>query len=436
MKKTKIILILLISLFAFKINVFAASGSLSVSSTKVYINEKFKVSVKVNQAAAWNIHVTSTGPVANCSINQADATPDAMDTNKTFDVNCTATAEGTITIKLEGDVTSASDGNAVNVSGTKTVTVVPKPATTPTDQNTNQNSNLSKNNNLKSITIEGYQLTKINNNEYTLTVNNDVSSIKIDATAEDTKAKVSGAGKHELKVGENNIEVIVTSESGTKNKINVKITRRDGYYLEDLETLLKDSKIEEIDITIKDDSKITSQQLNKVKDSKKIVRLNYYDDNKKIIYSWIINGKKIKETKEFTTEITYETQNQKEINKASNYAAGLYVNFKHREQLPEGTSLKLYVGEKYQSENNIKVYDYNETKKELNLIQDNLKVTNSYLEINLEKGSEYFITLSNIGSTIEEQPTSNIFKIIAIVELIIIIVLSILCFLKTNKKSI
>ena len=221
MKKLKIIILLLISIFAFNMNVFAASGNLSVDKSSVYVGGKFTVSVKVNSAAAWNIHVNSTGPVKDCSINQADATADAMDTNKTFKATCTATGEGTITISLSGDVTSASDGNAVNISGTKTVNVSKKTESQTSTPNGNQNNNLSKNNNLKSITVEGYKLTKVNNTSYTLTVNNDVTDIKVTATGEDSKAKITGNGTHKLKVGENNIEVIITSESGSKNKINI-----------------------------------------------------------------------------------------------------------------------------------------------------------------------------------------------------------------------
>ena len=104
-------------------NAFAASGSLSVSSGSVYVGDSFTATVNVSGAAAWNVHMTSSGPVSDCAINQADATADAADTNKSFSATCKATGTGTITIKLAGDVTSAADGNAVNVSGSKTVTV-------------------------------------------------------------------------------------------------------------------------------------------------------------------------------------------------------------------------------------------------------------------------------------------------------------------------
>ncbi|UKI27702.1 MAG: hypothetical protein L6V91_03745 [Bacilli bacterium] len=146
MKKVKFLLVSLISIFAFSINVFAASGSLGVSSSNVYVGDSFTVTANVSSAAAWNIHVSANGPVSGCSINQADVTADAMDTNKTFSATCTATGTGTITITLSGDVTSASDGNAVNVSGSRSVTVSAKP-TPPSNNNNNNNNNNNSNNN-------------------------------------------------------------------------------------------------------------------------------------------------------------------------------------------------------------------------------------------------------------------------------------------------
>ena len=441
MKKTKIILILLISIFTFNIKAYAASGSLSVSNGSVYVGDSFTVSVNINSAAAWNVHTTASGPVSGCIINQADATADAMDTNKTFTANCTATGEGTITISLSGDVTSASDGNAVLISGTKTVSVVAKPAPqptptpTPTPQPSAPTVNLSNNNNLKELSLEGHKLEKVDNNNYTLTVSNNVTSVNINATAEDAKANVSGTGSHELQVGENNIEVIVTAESGAQNKINIKVTRKDGYYLEDLDTVLKDNKTKDADIIISTDSKISKEQITKIKESKKTIRLNYYNENKKLIYSWSVNGNEIKEAKEFTTSIIYSSENVKEIYKLSNYADGIYVNFKHNGDLPKGTKIKLYIGDKFEDGNIVKVYHYNTSKKTLDFIEEDLKVTGGYIEFEIEHCSEYFVTMSQIG--IKEESSINIFMILSIIELIIIIGLVAFGFmkLKSNKKG-
>ena len=259
----------------------------------------------------------------------------------------------------------------------------------------------------------------------------DVSSINVLAAAEDAKAKVTGVGNHDLVIGDNNIDVVVTSESGRENKINIKVTRKDGYYLEDLDLVLNNEKIQEADIIIDVNSKISKEEIAKIKESKKIFRLNYYDENKKLIYSWIINGKEIKDSKEFTTTITFTTENVKEIYKLSNYADGVYINFGHSGDLLTGTKIKLYVGDKFENENIVKIYHYNDTRKSLDLIKDNLKVSDGYIEFEIDHCSEYFVTMSTIENISKEE--INIFMIFAIIELVVIISLVVMIFIKLKK---
>jgi len=171
-KKIMIALLLFGLMFQTKI-VDAASGSLSVSSSNVIVGNSFTVSVYVNQAAAWNVHVTASGPVSGCTINQADATADAMNTSKSFQATCTATAAGTINISLSGDVTGEDGGNSglygsatVSVSNpapppapdptptpTPTPTPNPAPSYNPTPSNNNNNNN--RNNNIQSPVTAG-----------------------------------------------------------------------------------------------------------------------------------------------------------------------------------------------------------------------------------------------------------------------------------------
>ena len=98
MKKKIIVTFLLLNLILPTKTVEAASSSLSVSSRNVIVGNSFTISVNINQASAWNIHVTSTGPVSGCTMSLADATADAMNTSKSFQATCTATAAGTITL--------------------------------------------------------------------------------------------------------------------------------------------------------------------------------------------------------------------------------------------------------------------------------------------------------------------------------------------------
>ena len=444
MKKIKLLFISLILIFGISINVFAASGSLSVSSESVYVGDSFTVTVNVNSAAAWNIHVSSSGPVSGCSINQADATADAMDTNKTFSATCTSTNTGTITVTLSGDVTSASDGNAFNVSGSKSITVLTKPSPPNNNNNNNNNSNnyqtdnRSKNNNIKEISVEGFELTKIDNNNYTLSVSNDITSINIKAVAEDSKAKITGIGVHDIKIGENNIEVIVTAENGLQNKINIKVNRKEDYYLEDLDNLLN-NKIDNINITIMSDTKINLKDLEKISKNKKLVNFNYYNENKLLMYCWTIDGSKAIAKSELLTTISNDSSNKKDILRLSNYADGLFFELKQKEDLPKGAKLKIFVGNKYEENDLVNVYSYVKNNNKLELVQNKIKVEDGYIKFDIIDSSDYFVTLSNILIA-EDVTTPTEKESISIVPIIIsMIAVSIICeiilFKIMNKKN-
>lgn len=333
-------------------------------------------------------------------------------------------------------------------------TPAPTPPT-PSNPNSNNNNNggngngannnsintipsvsLSQNNNIKELSIDGHKLVKVDNNNYTLSVSNDVTSINVNATAEDAKSNVTGTGEHKLNIGENNIEVIVTSESGSQNKINIKVTRKDGYYLEDLESVLNNSKIKDINIIINSDSKITSERLTKIKESGKVVKFNYYDENKKLVYSWILDGSKIKNTEELVLTISYTSENIKEISKLSNYADVLYVSFNHKGNLPEGTKFKLYVGNKFTNGDVVNVYYYDKDGNKLDLVEDDLTVKERYIEFAVKRASDYFVTMSNIGVLNKEVSFStNLFVIISLVELIAIIAFLVILFIKRKKQK-
>ncbi len=473
MKKYKYLLAFLISMFAFSVNVFAASGSLSVSSESVYVGDSFTVSANITSSAAWNVHVTASGPVTGCVINQADATDDAMDTDKTFSATCTATGVGTINVRLSGDVTSASDGNAVTISGSRNVTVserpapqpqpqptpppTPTPTPTPTPQpqpkpnnnnngNNNQNNqptdNRSSNNNIKELKVDDYELTKVDNNNYTLTVPNNVKSINIKAIAEDQKATITGAGSRDINVGENNIEIVVTAENGSQNKINIKVTRKEGYYLEDLDTILNDNKVDEINIAIKSDTTLSKKDIEKIKDSKKVVEFSYYNENKALMYSWIIDGSKLNSANDLVTTISFNPENKQEMLKKSNYADGIFVGLNQTNDISSGAKIKLYAGDKYKDNDLVNIYSYKKDNDKLELVKSEAKIENGYVEFDVTDASDYIITMSTIQKdntaeavTKNDKKESKILPIIIItiggISILVILVIVIV----KNKKD-
>ena len=87
----------------------------------------------------------------------------------------------------------------------------------------------SKNNNLKSLVVNGLALSPAFSSSTTVYVATDVlhdiNSIVVTAVPEDSKATVSGDGAINLVPGKNYIDVTVTSEAGTKKVYTVVINR-------------------------------------------------------------------------------------------------------------------------------------------------------------------------------------------------------------------
>ena len=81
---------------------------------------------------------------------------------------------------------------------------------------------------LDSITVsEGTLTPAFNKNtlNYTVNVENDVTSIEVSATATDSNATVTGIGTKELNTGDNLINIVVKSESGSENTYTINVIR-------------------------------------------------------------------------------------------------------------------------------------------------------------------------------------------------------------------
>ena len=119
----------------------------------------------------------------------------------------------------------------------------------------------------------------------------------------------------------------------------------------------------------------------------------------------------------------------------SNYADGIYVNFKHSGELPTGTKIKLYVGDRFENDSLVNVYHYNN--KKLDFVKGSLKVVEGYIEFDIQHCSEYFLTMSNIGMIEKQESSMNVSTILAIIELIVIILLVVFLIIKLriNKNN-
>lgn len=119
MKKIKYLIVAFLLMGVLQVN--ASTTMTTTNSGDVSKGDTFKVKVSITDVASWNVHVTPSGPVTGCAINQADTSADASNTSKTFEADCTVTGGGTIKLALSGDTTTEDD-NTVTLSDTISIT--------------------------------------------------------------------------------------------------------------------------------------------------------------------------------------------------------------------------------------------------------------------------------------------------------------------------
>lgn len=225
MKYRKLIVFAITSMFLFISPATAASFNLTSSTKQVSPNGTFTVSVGGDCIGRVNITVSNGTPsTSSVWVEQGYQT-----------ITVKAGSSGSVTVTAS-PVTGFSDPDAnIYNPGSRSVTVnissPSNPSTSQTKPTTQTKPPVqapvkSSNNNLSSLTTSIGELSpKFNSdtNEYSLNLPGDITSIKIDATSSDSKAKINGLGDVSLKPGNNTINITVTAENGsTKDyKINV-----------------------------------------------------------------------------------------------------------------------------------------------------------------------------------------------------------------------
>ena len=292
---------------------------------------------------------------------------------------------------------------------------------------------VSKDNTLKNITIEGYEIQfEKDTLEYSIEVDNLIETINITAVTNHDAATYEVSGNNKLKVGLNIVKINVTAESGDIKTYSINVTRKNNSpttNFNDLKTTLEKSTADEIIIEIKDANTIIDKKIIKtIKDSKKKYIINNYD-GELINYSWIINSKNIGNIEQIETQISFESEYSETIEQLTNYANSIHLNFKHEGNLPKGTKVKIYVGKKYKNNTKLNLYYYNEEKEKVELVEQELKVANGYVEIELEHCSEYILTKAKIKNDF------NVFIPITIIETSLIVSYIIFKYIPIKKRT-
>lgn len=250
MKKRIIsILILIVTMFVpqYYVSAASASASIKVSTSNTVVGNSgtatLTISADVPIAQVWGTF--SCGGLGKQDLSYSATSSPGK--SKSYTINWKAAKTGTYTCEVTGLEVGILDGSdtgawpSVSVSP-KTIKVVSASTQKPSGGGTSSSGNsssggnssnggttadkptYSSDNNLKSLSIDGYELTpKFDKNtiEYKLTLDQSIEKIKINASANHEKAKVNGTGEFSLSNGENTFEIKVTAENGNEKKYKI-----------------------------------------------------------------------------------------------------------------------------------------------------------------------------------------------------------------------
>lgn len=232
MKRIKYLIFTLLLLFpVLKVN--AVNGTINI-----YASSK---SVKIGNTTTVTVYCKSSTNVGTCEyvlsydstklklvegdISVLDVAPSATtkQLKRTYKFKVINTGSSKVTVKSYAIRTFDGEDEMKTTVSPVTITGVKETSTST--------ANYSTNNNLKSLEVSGYKISPTFNKdtlEYKLEVEESVEEININATAEDSKATISGKGKVKLSEGDNKINIDVTSEKGTKKTYTIIVTVKDS----------------------------------------------------------------------------------------------------------------------------------------------------------------------------------------------------------------
>ena len=412
-----------------------AAGGLTVSNTSVTIVKGSSATITVTASnAAGRVDISSSGSAIS-AVSKSEWLE-----NSSTSITFTGLAAGTAYIYVNPsdmatfDMEEVTKKYVITVKVTNPSTPTPAPTPTPTPQQPSTPADTrSKNANLKSLTVDGKEISNVNNT-YTVDVANYVTSVDIKATAEDSKAQVSGTGKKDLVAGQNTFSIVVTAENGTAVTYSVIVNKKEHNTYTDFDNVVNSGSDAEIVIT--DSDKLSKDDIDKIVSSKNKITLTKLDENNKQLYSWIIDGSSIKNSGEFNPNLPLEIKDLDKLEAAFNYAEGIYLDLSNCINVPDGISLKYYVGDKYADNEKVKLYAYGKDGK-ITQLKSDLVVKDGYVEFEVKDNGTHFVSMTTVNNAVvvKEEKGFNIWMIIAIVLGVIALVLGgLLIVSKKNKE--
>ncbi len=235
MKKLKLLIFTLITLIITPTLVNAASGTIKVTGTSTaVVNNKVTITVTLSSNSAigsWDMILNYDKSFLQLTSSSADSggnrmlgvTPSANGVkSKSYTFAFKALKKGTTNISVNSYEIYALDGSSMTMTtSSKSLKIMTQEELEAT---------YSKDNNLKELSVDKYELDKEFNKdtlEYTVNVPTGTTSVAINAIVNDNTATVSGTGEIEVTEGLNTLPVVVTAQNGDQKTYTIIVNVED-----------------------------------------------------------------------------------------------------------------------------------------------------------------------------------------------------------------
>ena len=303
-------LTLFLSIFLLNTSIEAASATISVkSNSSVVVGNTVKVTVTLSSSTSlgsWDFSIGYDTSLLRLTSSTAESGQRSVgyvsgngQTSKTYTFNFKALKSGTAKVYVNNAEVYAFDESLMSVSkGSKSISIKTQAEI---------EASYSKNNYLKSLSIEGYELSPTFDKEtleYTVELDSTVESIKVNGTVDDNKASLIGDGDISVVEGSNVIELVVTAQNGNTrtykiianvkeiNPINVEIDNKKYTVVKRKSALTAPDNFKETTVVINNEeipafyNEITDYTVVGLKNEEGIIDLFIYDLNSGKYYKY------------------------------------------------------------------------------------------------------------------------------------------------------
>lgn len=338
---------------------------------------------------------------------------------------------------------TAENGNIKNY-----IIVVTRKAKASDDKK-DDNVKLSSDNYLESINIKeiSFEFDK-NSLNYNLFTDYNTQNINLKYVSSSSKATVTMSGDTELEVGLNVITLIVVAETGSIRTYTLNITRRPERLVvknnkDSILEVINSDDYEDIYVIEKINNKpyrVSSEILTALKETGKSLIYEIVDNNS-VIYQVKFIGGELINTDEFHFSVDFNSNNVTQIESLINSKKYLPIMFNIKEDAATILHLYLYNVSHILGEDEIKLYEYDENNKKLNLSSNNMIVEDNSIKLDIDDTSKEYVIASFLSNEIVDNPepiqeSKSYLPIILIgITLIVIGGIGCLIFVKLNNKK-